>query len=348
MPSRRSPSGKRPRGDLFQAAVDAGASDVHLVTGHPLFYRIDGVLVAQGESPFAANECDAVIRGVLGTEAYARFEKDREIDVSHQLPGGVRLRVNCSIERGNPTLTARLIPQDIPAVDELGLQDVAALVDGIQEGLVLFTGPTGAGKSTSLAALINGINQTRPVSMVTLEDPIEFLFPKGQGVLRQRQFGEDFHSFGEALRRVLRQDPEVVMVGEMRDTETIAAALTLAETGHLIFATLHTPDTAQAIDRIVDVFPPHQQQQVRSQLSLSLRLVVAQHLVPRVGGGRVAVREVLVNTPAVANIIRDDRLPEIQSVLQTGGNSGMYSFGLHARTLLKAGYLEREVAKGFE
>jgi twitching motility protein PilT len=251
--------------------------------------------------------------------------------------------VNCHYERGHPSLAARIVPVEVPTLEVIELNtDFIQKLCNLRDGLILVTGPTGSGKSTTLAAMVDAILSLRPANIITLEDPIEFLFEPAQGVVRQREYGQDFHSFGEALKRVLRQDPDIVMVGEMRDLETIAAALTLAETGHLILATLHTPNVVQTVDRIVDVFPPHQQHQIRTQLSLSLQAVIAQRLVPRQGGGRVAVREVLVNTPAVSNIIRENRLQELQSVVQTGGTVGMVTFAKDAKRLYKAGAIDEE------
>ncbi len=327
---------------LFANALQAGASDVHIAVDAPVLFRIDGVLTPQGEDALKKADVEKFIKEVLDADRYKRFEQDREVDSAFAMQDGVRLRINCHYERGNPGLVARLIPSVIPTIESLSLQPIADMVCNLREGLVLFTGPTGAGKSTSLASLISSIAASRPANIITLEDPIEFLFPRGQGVVRQRQYGQDFLSFPEALKHVLRQDPDVVMVGEMRDPETIAAALTLAETGHLIFATLHTPNAVQTIDRIIDVFPPHQQPQIRSQLSLSLKTVVAQRLLPKVGGGRVAQREVLVMTPAVANTIRENRLQELHSVLQTGGENGMIPFEKDAKRLYKEGLIDKE------
>lgn len=333
---------------LFQKAVDAGASDVHIAVGSPVQFRIDGNLVPQSKSDITADDVEKLVQSVVSEVGYKRFQEQMELDTSYQLPGGERLRINCSMERGHPTLVARVVPPTIPSLEQIALGDLGAQFLNMQDGLVLFTGPTGSGKSTSLAAIIHQLNQTRPVNIITVEDPIEFIFPKGQGIVRQRQFGEDFTSFPEALKHILRQDPDVVMVGEMRDPETIAAALTLAETGHLTFATLHTPNAVQTIDRIVDVFPPHQQAQVRSQLSLSLRAVVAQRLIPKAGGGRISQREVLVNTPACANIIRDNRMQELKSVLQTGSDVGMISFDKDLKRLLKEGLITQETHDQYE
>lgn len=333
---------------LFQKAVDAGASDVHIAVGSPVQFRIDGILVPQSKSDVTTEDAEKLVESVIGAAGYKRFKEDMEIDASFQLPGGERLRINCCYERGNPTLVARIVPPTIPTLEQVGLAELGEQFLNLQDGLILFTGPTGSGKSTSLAALIHQLNQTRPVNVITVEDPVEFVFPKGQGIVRQRQYGEDFKSFPEALKHILRQDPDVVMVGEMRDPETIAAALTLAETGHLTLATLHTPNAVQTIDRIIDVFPPHQQAQVRAQLSLSLRAVVAQRLLPKVGGGRVSQREVLVNIPAAANIIRENRMQELKSVLQTGSDDGMISFDKDLKRLLKEGVITQETYDAYE
>jgi len=332
--------------EIFAQAKERGASDVHVAVGNPVLLRIDGDLTPLSGEQVTAQAAEKFVHEVLGDERWLRYVKEREVDISYPMEGGGRLRVNCHFERGAPGLVARLIPVDIPTLEELGLQGIAEPLCALHEGLVLFTGPTGSGKSTSLAAMIQHINATRAVSVVTLEDPIEFIFPQGKSLIRQRELGADFTSFGEALRRVLRQDPNVVMVGEMRDLETVAAALTLAETGHLILATLHTPNAVQAMDRIVDIFSPHQQGQIRTQLSLSLKTVIAQRLVPGAKGGRVAVREVLVNTPAVSNIIRDHRLQELPSVLQTGTEAGMRTFEKDAERLVKEGKITKEVAEG--
>lgn len=319
---------------LFGQAFEAGASDVHIAVNSPVIFRINGNLTPQGDALSTA-DVEKFVGAVLGDALMKQLSEKREVDTAFALDNGTRLRINCHYERENPGLVARIIPSVIPTVADLGLDQIAEYVGSLREGLVLFTGPTGAGKSTSLASLIGHISAQRAESIVTLEDPIEFLFPSSASVIRQRQLGQDFLSFPEALKRILRQDPNIVMVGEMRDPETIAAALTLAETGHLILATLHTPNAIQTIDRIIDVFPPYQQPQIRSQLSMSLKLIVAQRLLPGVDGKRVANREVLVNTPAVANTIRDNRLQELKSVLQTGGDLGMCSFEKDAKRLWK-------------
>jgi twitching motility protein PilT len=327
---------------VYERALAAGASDLHLVVGSPILFRIDGELIPQTQEDITAQQADEFVKSLLD-ERFERFQREREIDLSYALPNGMRVRVNCHYERGNISMVSRIIPDRIPTLTEIDLDEIGQRVMQIQAGLVLFTGPTGAGKSTALAALVNKINSERARNIITLEDPIEFLFPRGKGLVRQREYGQDFLSFGEALKHVLRQDPDIVMVGEMRDTETIAAALTLAETGHLIFATLHTPDAEQTIDRIVDVFPPHQQAQVRSQFSLSLRAIVAQQLLPRLGGGRVALREVLYNSTAVSHIIRDRRTQELTSVMQTSEEVGMQTYQKSAQMLYEKGLIEKEL-----
>ncbi|MFA6259295.1 MAG: PilT/PilU family type 4a pilus ATPase [Candidatus Peribacteraceae bacterium] len=328
---------------IFLKAQEQGASDVHLAVGVPLTFRIDDVLAPVSKGALTASDIVKVIKMVLGETRYKKFREEQDADTSYAVSGGLRLRINCHMERGNPSMAARLIPQEIPSLEEVGISEELAGLCDLQEGLILFTGPAGVGKSTSMAAMIDAVRTKRPTNIITLEDPIEYIFaPAEQGIVRQRELGTDFGEFGRALRHVLRQDPDVVMVGEMRDLETIAATLTLAETGHLVFATLHTPNAMQTVDRIVDVFPPHQQAQVRSQLSLSLRAVIAQRLAPKEGGGMVAVREVLLNTPAVANIIRENRTPEIASVLQTSGKEGMCTFEADAKRLRKEEILSEE------
>lgn len=328
---------------IFEKAKELKASDVHIAAGAPVLFRIDGILTAQTEEPLTPEQVVQLAKSVLGEFNWKRFEKEKELDTSYQLKDGTRLRVNSAFERGTPTMAARIIPINIPTLEEITLEEIAPSLLEHHEGLVLFTGSTGSGKSTSLAALIGAIQKERAINLITLEDPIEFLFPQTGGCVRQREYGQDFYSFAEGLKRVLRQDPDVVMVGEMRDAETIAAALTLAETGHLIFATLHTPNTTQTVDRIIDVFPAHQQPQVRSQLSMSLKAIVAQRLVPHAEGGRAALREVLLNTVAVSNIIRDNRPQELKSVLQTSEDIGMVTFEKSAKKMLDAGTINQVV-----
>ncbi len=315
-----------PSPTLFTTAVAKNASDIHVVTGQPVMLRIDGVLSDADVGAMTEQQVTALLQEFLSEPQYKRFLQEQDLDCSHVLPDGTRLRINCHIVGGKPALSARIVPKKIPTLQELDMPQVVMDLAKLRDGLVLFTGPTGSGKSTSLASIIAALMAEEALNIITLEDPIEFELPSGKGLVQQRELGADFPSFPEGLKHVLRQDPDVVMVGEMRDLETIALALTLAETGHLVLATLHTPNTAQTIDRIVDVFPPHQQAQVRIQLSQSLKAVIAQRLMPKKGGGRVANREILVRTSAVSNIIRENRLQELNSVLQTSAADGMVTF----------------------
>lgn len=326
--------------NLWQAAVKQNASDIHVVTGQPLMFRMDGVLTSSGAAKLSGKQVTDLIKDFLTEAQYKRFLVEQDLDCSHLLADGTRFRINCHMVGGEPAFTARVIPKDIPTIAELRLPDVVMDLVRSRDGLVLFTGPTGSGKSTSLASMISALTAETPLNIITLEDPIEFQLPSGKGLVQQRELGVDFPSFPEGLKHVLRQDPDVVMVGEMRDLESIALALTLAETGHLVLATLHTPNTAQTIDRIVDVFPSHQQSQVRLQLSLSLKAVVAQRLLPKKGGGRIANREILIRTPAVANIIRDNRVQELTSVIQTSAGDGMVTFEKDLKRLVKEGLVE--------
>jgi twitching motility protein PilT len=253
--------------------------------------------------------------------------------------------VNLHWEKGHVALAARTIPSDIPSMDDLNIPPVMRGMADYPNGLVLVTGPTGAGKSTTLASMIQSINKKDPVNIITLEDPIEFLFQSEAAVVRQRQFGQDFLSFNEGLKHILRQDPDVVMVGEMRDVETISTTLTIAETGHLVFATLHTNSAAQTIDRIIDVFPAHQQNQIRTQLALVLRGVVSQQLLPKAdGNGRIAAREIMINNAATANLIRESKVQQINNVLQTSASEGMITLAQDLSRLIEEGVITEEVA----
>jgi twitching motility protein PilT len=334
---------------IFERAQDAAASDIHLVAEQVPLMRVDGVIVPieEFDQPLTREEVKTMVVGILTQSQRDRFEREREIDLSYQLPSGTRFRVNCHFERDNVGLVARIIPEKIPTMDDIHMPDIAKEMLTSLQGIVLFTGPTGSGKSTSLASMIEAINDERSLHIITLEDPVEFMYHPKKALIRQRQFGTDFLSFEEALKHILRQDPDVILVGEMRDLETIAAALTLAETGHLVFGTLHTNNAAQTVDRVIDVFPPYQQDQIRTQLSMTLNAVIAQRLVPRKGGGRVAVREVMLNTPAVGNIIRDNRITELANVIQTSAEEGMITVERDVARLLQMGLIEKEVAAQF-
>ncbi|MCX6785185.1 MAG: type IV pilus twitching motility protein PilT [Candidatus Komeilibacteria bacterium] len=331
--------------DYFQQAVAGQASDVHLVVGQPVIFRLDGELAPLASSkPLSKAETERMIMAILTTEQKQKYVTERELDLSYEIPDGSRFRINLFWERDNPGLAARVISPVIPSMEQLCLPEIAYQMIRAKQGLILVTGPTGCGKSTTLAAMLDTINQERTAHIVTLEDPIEFLHTSKKSVIVQRQLGTDMLSFKDALKHVLRQDPDVIMVGEMRDLETIAATITLAETGHLVLATLHTHSAAQTIDRIVDVFPPYQQEQVRLQLSMSLNGIITQHLLPKKGGGRVAAREILVNTSAIANIIRENKIPQIKTAIQTSADVGMMTMEQNLKQLIAQDVLDEQVA----
>lgn len=336
-----------PLPDLFAYAAEQAASDIHLVAGFPPIIRVDGDLRNAEEFPALTDKDTArLIISILTTEQRQRFERTRELDFSYKTQYH-RLRVNLHFEQGRMGLVARVIPRHIPAMGDLGLGETEYALTKAQQGLILVTGPTGHGKSTTLASMINTINQERRAHIVTIEDPIEFQYDEAKAVIRQRELGSDTLSFSSALKHSLRQDPNVILVGEMRDLETIATVLTLAETGHLVLSTLHTNSAAQTINRVVDVFPPYQQQQVRLQLSLTLLAVVAQRLVPAVHGGRVAAREILKNTPAMANLIREGETAQIPSLIQTGAEYGMRTMEQSLHELATAGLVDAAIVEAY-
>lgn len=330
--------------DLLKQAVAQKASDIHLTVDKPPIFRLSGNLHALKVPALTARGVEVMVREIVSDAQWKRFQAERELDFACE-ESDQRLRVNLHVARGTTALAARLIRTTLPTFEEIGLPEVAQRLVEEENGLILVTGPAGTGKSTTLAAMLGAINETKPLHIVTLEDPIEFVFPKGVGVVKQREVGSDTLSFGEGLRRALRQDPDVIMVGEMRDPETIAAALTLAETGHLVFSTLHTNSAAQAVHRIVDSFSGQQQEQVRSQLALSLRSIIAQNLLPSADGGLVAAREILINNNACANLIRENKVEQISTVIQTGKADGMITMEHAIEELWNAGRIPKEVAE---
>lgn len=330
--------------NLFSTASDRGASDLHLAVGLPPIIRLHGELKALDEPAVTQKKMEELIASLVLPAQRERFERERELDLSYQSKNGTRFRVNLHFERDNLGLVARVIPTQIPSLDDIGMPQVVSNLTRMDYGLVLVTGPTGCGKSTTLAAMIHLINSERALNIITLEDPIEFLFKPEKSIIKQRQLGTDMISFTEGLKHCLRQDPNVIMVGEMRDLDTIATTLTLAETGHLVLATLHTSNAAQTIDRIIDVFPPHQQTQVRLQVSFSLKAVISQRLLPKLQGGRVAAREILLNNPAVANLIRENKVAQIKSVIQTSADEGMMTMDQHIKHLVHDQVVSEEVA----
>jgi len=323
---------------LLQETVSRGASDLHVSTGSPPMIRLHGDLVALEHPPLGRSEARMLCYGVLAESQRRRFEAERELDFAVALPGLGRFRGNLYLARGTIGGAFRVIPQSIPSLAGLGLPPAVASMARLPRGLVLVTGPTGSGKSTTLAALIDQVNRERRDHIVSLEDPVEFLHEPKRCLVTQREVESDTAGFAPALKHVLRQDPDVVLVGEMRDRETIEAALTVAETGHLVFSTLHTGSAVQTLTRIVDVFPPHQQSQVRAQLSLVLQAVVAQQLVRRRDGtGRVLAAEVLLATPAIRTLLRDEKVHQVYSQMQAGhAGTGMQTMN---RALI--GFVER-------
>ena len=327
----------------FKSAIENGASDLHLVAEEVPMLRIDGNLVELEGGALSAKDLEVAIMSLLNADQKKRFQESFELDFSYEQEN-VRFRVNLHKQKGVLGMAARLIPENIPTPEELGFEEPLYHFTELLDGLVLVVGPTGNGKSTTLACMIEQINQKRKAHIITVEDPIEFVFENKESLIEQREIGEDTKSFSAALKHVLRQDPNVILVGEMRDPETIATVLTAAETGHLVFSTLHTSSAAEAVERIVDVFDGAKQKQVLIQLGAVLRGVIAQQLLPGKDGKRVAAREILVNTPAVSNLIRENNIAQIASVLQTNAKEGMLSMQRAVEALEKEGLIDKETA----
>jgi twitching motility protein PilT len=327
--------------------AEVKASDVHLTAGFPPAMRDKGKIVAMEGFPIlSGQETREVVFGILNDDQRKRFENNQQLDFAYAIPGVARFRVNCFFQRGSVSAAFRLVPQDIPALDTLGVPQVLRDLAAKPRGFVLVTGPTGSGKSTTLAAMIDVINSENQDHILTIEDPIEFLHVHKRSIVNQREVGADAPDFALGLRAALREDPDVILVGEMRDLETISTALTAAETGHLVFATLHTQSTAQTVDRIIDVFPPEQQGQVRTQLSIALQGIVTQQLLPTSDGmGRVVATEVLVPTPAIRNLIREGKTHQIYAAVQTSGAVGMQTMDADLARLVRAGKITRSLAE---
>ena len=309
--------------ELLREACERGSSDLHLTVGLPPVVRVDGSLLRLNYQPLSPTETQRLIYDILTNDQVQQFEKIRELDFSYSVRGVGRFRVNVYKQRGSVGAALRTIPDRIPTFEQLNLPPILRELSRKHSGLILVTGPTGSGKSTTIACMIDTINSERPVHIMTMEDPIEYLHRHKRGMVNQRELKTDTDSFANALRAVLRQDPDVILIGEMRDLETIQTALTLAETGHLVFGTLHTRNAPQTIDRVVDVFPPHQQEQIRVQLSNSLEAVAAQQLLPRIGGGRIVAIEIMVATAAIRNLIREGKSHQLYSAIETGAQHGM-------------------------
>jgi twitching motility protein PilT len=332
--------------DLLAEMVAAGASDLHLSAGLPPCIRVDGhIRPMEGYEPLNPSELRQMIYAILTQRQREKFESNLELDTSHPVPNVGRFRLNVFVQRDSVGAVLRAIPYKIVPLEKLGIPAVVRGFADLARGLVLVTGPTGSGKSTTLASIVDVVNTTHAYHIMTVEDPIEFVHNHKRCVVNQREVGEDTKSFTDALKHVLRQDPDVILVGEMRDLETISTALTAAETGHLVFGTLHTQDAPQSIDRVIDVFPAHQQQQIRVQLASALQAIVTQQLLPRAGGrGRVAACEVLVATPAVRNMIREGKTHQIYSAMQGGGKFGMQTMDQSLADLVRAGSIAMDVA----
>jgi twitching motility protein PilT len=333
--------------DIITQMMERGASDLHITAGAPPTLREKGTLrPLAGYPPLTPNQTRAIIYGILSNDQRQRLEENLQLDFAYSVPRMARFRINCYFQRNAMSAAFRLIPSEIKSMEDLGLPKVLHEFANKPRGLVLVTGPTGSGKSTSLAAVINEINESRHDHILTVEDPIEFLHRHKNCIVNQREIGTDAPSFALGLKAALRQDPDVILVGEMRDLETISTALTAAETGHLVFGTLHTQDTSSTIDRVVDVFPSDQQEQVRVQLSMALQGVVTQQLLPRADGtGRVCVCEVMIPTPAIRNLIREAKTHQIYSVLQTGGQHGMQTMDSALADFVRAGVISRALAE---
>ncbi len=333
---------------FLDQVIKRDASDLHLQVGLPPMLRIDGALKAAEDSkPLTEKDIETLVYALLDDEQKQILVRDKEIDFSFAYGDLGRFRVNSFHEKGNLAAALRLIPTKIRSLEELGMPKVVSSMTDFPRGLVLVTGPTGSGKSTTLAAMIDLINSNKSMHIITIEDPIEYQHHHKSSIVVQREVHFDTISFGAALRSSLREDPDVVLIGEMRDLETIATAITIAETGHLVLATLHTNSAAQSVDRMIDVFPPHQQQQIRVQLSGVLQGIVSQRLIPMVGGGRIAAAEILVVTPAVRNIVRESKTHQLDAVIQTGAEHGMQSMDKTLVTLIHEGKISYDEAKNY-
>lgn len=331
--------------ELFRAASEQKASDLHLLVGKPPLLRIDGELKLIPRQPDLTHDSiEELILPLLKENQKNAFFNTRELDFSHEIPGLSRYRVNLHWERDNMGLVARVISNIIPELKDVEMPAIVHELLQRPSGLILVTGPTGCGKSTSLAAMLRTINEERLANIITFEDPIEYIHQPIKSIIKQRQLGSDILSFADGLKHVLRQDPNVIMVGEMRDLETIATTITLAETGHLVLATLHTHNASQTIDRIIDIFPPYQQSQVRLQLSISLSAVISQKLLPKIGGSRIALREIMINNPAVANTIRENKIPQLRTVIQTSAREGMVTMDQAIKDALQKGWIDEATA----
>ncbi|WP_113908097.1 type IV pilus twitching motility protein PilT [Aliidiomarina celeris] len=330
---------------LLERGVAQGASDLHISAGSPAMLRIDGDVVKIGDTALTADNVLSMVHSIMSSKQQAEFKEQLESDFSFAIDNLARFRVNVFMQRHGPAAVFRTIPSEVLSLEQLNAPDILRKISDYPRGLVLVTGPTGSGKSTTLAAMVNHINHSYPHHILTIEDPIEFVHESKQSLINQREVHRDTLSFNNALRAALREDPDVILVGEMRDLETIRLALTAAETGHLVFGTLHTTSAPKTIDRIVDVFPGDEKSMVRSMLSESLRAVISQLLVKKEGGGRVAAHEIMLATPAIKNLIREDKIAQMYSSIQTGAALGMQTMEQSLNRLLDAGVVSPKAVR---
>lgn len=334
--------------NILTTAFEKNASDIHLTVGSVPIFRIDGRLISHKEVVIKPEDTKELARSILTNELWERLEREREIDLSHGIAGVSRFRVNIFYQRNNISLAFRVIPRTIPQLDELGLPEVLKNITKKPHGLVLVTGPTGSGKSTTLAAMIDYMNRHMNKHIITLEDPIEYLHKHNQSIIDQREVGFDTTSFQMGLRSCLRQDPDVILVGEMRDLDTISTAITAAETGHLVLGTLHTQDTSSTMDRIIDVFPAHQKDQIRILLANVLEAIISQRLFPMTHqSGRIASTEILINNSAIKNLIRNEKMHQIPNALQTSKDQGMHTMEMDIRQKVKEGLISQKYAEPY-
>lgn len=333
---------------LLDLAIQRKASDLHLTVGYPPILRIHGGLIeVAGESPSTPEQIESLIAPMLSEDQRKVYQQDLELDLSFDFEGKARFRVNIYRQKGYTSVALRLIPFEIPVLQGLGLPAVVSKLTDLKQGFILVTGPTGHGKSTTLASFINKINQERSDHIITIEDPIEYVYPSGKSLIDQREMYRDTRSWSNALRASLREDPDVVLIGEMRDLETISTAMTIAETGHLVFATLHTNSAAQSVDRIIDVFPEVQQPQIRLQLASTLESIISLRLIPTINPGRILASEVLFATPAVRNLIRESKTYLIDNVIETSAELGMQVLEKSLADLVKLGKISRDIASSY-
>ncbi|MCX6726092.1 MAG: type IV pilus twitching motility protein PilT [Candidatus Shapirobacteria bacterium] len=334
--------------ELLEYTINKNASDLHLLSGVPPMIRINGVLLPiTGKEILTAEETSNLVFSLVNNEQKEILLVNKELDFSFDYQGQARFRINAYYQKSNLAAALRLIPNKIPKINELNMPEICHTFTQLKQGFILITGPTGQGKSTTLASIIDEVAQTRPIHIVTIEDPIEYLFTHQKAIVSQREIRADTHSWQIALRSCLREDPDVVMIGEMRDYETIASALTIAETGHLVFATLHTNSAAQTINRIIDVFPANQQDQIKTQLSSTLEAIISQRLLPSLTGGRIPATEILVNTPAISNAVREGKSAMIDTILQTSAEMGMRTLEMDLARLVKERKVDLETARAF-